>query len=790
MKVLLSWINDYVDTSSIELKTLTKGLTDAGFEVEDVIDKAKGLEKVVVSKITDIRPHPNADKLVICSADYGFGKTEIVTHATNMKTGDLVPLALVGAHLPNGAEIKSGNLRGVESNGMFCAGEELGIDNSIYPNAEVDGLLILESGLKLGTPIAEVLKLNEIVLDINVLPNRADCNSIYGIAKEIGAIFSLPIKPLDLTYKTNSSKKIDVDVLDYDLCPRYEATVVENVKNGASPDWMQRRLKLLDHSPHSLYVDITNYVLLEVGQPMHAFDLSKIEGRKIIVRRAKANEKLLALDNNEYTLNENNLVIANAVAPMVIAGIMGGVHSGTYPDTKNVLLESANFHFANIRRSSHALGLSSDSSIRYSKGVNIGNTDIGMKRALNLISKLNAGDISSVTVDKNCGLPNLRTVESKVQSINDRLGLNIDKVQMIEILNRLGINTISKGETLVSTIPEERTDIERECDICEEVGRIYGLDNISIDDSTATDFSTVGELTVEQKNINRLKIASAMYGYNETLTWQFGGPKLIASALMDENEHIKIANPIGQDYSIMRRSLIPNMLNTISFNLKQGNKDLKLFELARVFIPKQLPITELPDEHNNLCISLTGDYDFYRLKNDLNKIMASIGIKLEYRASQRQQMHPGICADVYLYNRSIGVIGEVHPKVRKNFDIAQKVFVAEINLTNAITRLNDRHTGNAPEKLPHISRDLAIVLDKDVPASKIIETAIKADRQNVVECKIFDVYMSESLGENKKSVAMSLSIRQGEKPLSENEITPIVNRVLDAEIKNLNAKLR
>lgn len=790
MKVLLSWINDYVDTSSIELKTLTKGLTDAGFEVEDVIDKAKGLEKVVVSKITDIRPHPNADKLVICSADYGFGKTEIVTHATNMKTGDLVPLALVGAHLPNGAEIKSGNLRGVESNGMFCAGEELGIDNSIYPNAEVNGLLILESGLKLGTPIAEVLKLDEIVLDINVLPNRADCNSIYSIAKEIGAIFSLPIKPLDLTYKTNSSKKIDVDVLDYDLCPRYEATVVENVKNGASPDWMQRRLKLLDHSPHSLYVDITNYVLLEVGQPMHAFDLSKIEGGKIIVRRAKANEKLLALDNNEYTLNENNLVIANAVAPMVIAGIMGGVHSGTYPDTNNVLLESANFHFANIRRSSHALGLSSDSSIRYSKGVNIGNTDIGMKRALNLISKLNAGDISSVTVDKNCGLPNLRTVESKVQSINDRLGLNIDKAQMIEILNRLGINTISKGETLISTIPEERTDIERECDICEEVGRIYGLDNISIDDSTATDFSTVGELTVEQKNINRLKIASAMYGYNETLTWQFGGPKLIASALMDENEHIKIANPIGQDYSIMRRSLIPNMLNTISFNLKQGNKDLKLFELARVFIPKQLPITELPDEHNNLCISLTGDYDFYRLKNDLNKIMASIGIKLEYRASQRQQMHPGICADVYLYNRSIGVIGEVHPKVRKNFDIAQKVFVAEINLTNAITRLNDRHTGNAPEKLPHISRDLAIVLDKDVPASKIIETAIKADRQNVVECKIFDVYMSESLGENKKSVAMSLSIRQGEKPLSENEITPIVNRVLDAEIKNLNAKLR
>ena len=790
MKVLLSWINDYVDTSNIDLRTLTKGLTDAGFEVEEIIDKAKGLDNVVVSKITDIRQHPNADKLVICSADYGFGKTEIVTHAINMKVGDLVPLALVGAELPNGAVIKSGNLRGVESNGMFCAGEELGIDNSIYPNAEVDGLLILESGLKLGTPIADVLKLNEIVLDINVLPNRADCNSIYGIAKEISAIFSLPIKPLDLSYKTNSNKQISVEVKDFTLCPRYQATVVENIKNGVSPEWMQRRLKLLDHTPHSLYVDITNYVLLEVGQPMHAFDLSKIVGNKIIVRRAHNNEKLIALDNNEYVLNENNLVIANANGPMVIAGIMGGIESGTYPDTKNVLLESANFHFANIRRSSHALGLSSDSSIRYSKGVNIGNTDIGMKRALNIISKLNVGDISNVTVDINNGLPKTRTVESCVRNINDRLGLNIDKSIMIDILNRLGISTTSDGDKLISTIPEERVDIERECDICEEVGRIYGMDKISVENSSSTDFSTVGELTVEQKNINRLKLASALFGYNETLTWQFTSPKIISSALLEVEKHIKIANPIGQDYSIVRRSLIPNMLNSISFNLKQGNKDLKLFELAKVFIPKQLPIEELPDEHNNLCISLTGDYDFYKIKNDLNKILASIGIKVEYLTGQHIQMHPGICADIYLYNRPIGVIGEIHPKVRKNFEINQKVFMAEINLSNVINRLNDRHTGNAPEKLPYITRDLAIVLDKETPASKIIETALKADKQNIIDCKIFDVYLSSSLGEDKKSVAMTLSIKQGEKPLSENEIAPIVNKVLEAEIKTLNAKLR
>ncbi|MFQ6752231.1 MAG: phenylalanine--tRNA ligase subunit beta [Clostridia bacterium] len=790
MKVLLSWINDYVDTSSLDLKTLTKGLTDAGFEVEEIIDKSAGLDKVVVANITEITRHPNADKLVICQADYGFGRTQIVTHADNMVTGDNVPLALDGAVLPNGLAIKNGSLRGVESNGMFCSGEELGIDDSLYPGAEVHGLLILSRDIKPGTPIADVLGMNEIVFDVNVLPNRSDCNSIYGIAKEISAIFDLPLKELDLTYSTKSNKSISVEVLDFDLCPRYQACVVENVKNTLSPDWMQRRLSLLGHTPHSLYVDITNYVLLEVGQPMHAFDLSKIKDEKIIVRHAIENETILTLDEKEHTLSTNNLVIANSSEPMVIAGIMGGMESGTYENTQNVLLESANFHFANIRRSSHALGLSSDSSIRYAKGVNIENTEIGLKRALHLISSLDAGDISSVIVDINNGLPKTRVVTSSVEKINERLGLDIPTDTMLKILNKLGISTTENNGILTSTIPAERTDIERDCDICEEVGRIYGLDKISIEDSTSTDFNTVGELTIEQKNINRLKTTSALMGFSETLTWQFGGPKLITNAGLNIEDHIVVANPIGQDYSIVRRSLIPGMLNTISFNLKQGNKDLKLFELARVFLAKSLPLTTLPDEHNNLCLSMTGDYDFYRLKNLLNKIMASIGIELEYRQAQNDMFHPGICADIYLYNKKIGEIGEIHPKIRANFEIAPKVYIAEINLSNVIIRLNDKRTGNAPEKLPYISRDLAIVVDKDIPASKIIEIAKKADRQNIVGCKIFDIYTSDSLGENKKSVAFTLSIRQGEKPLAENEISPIVNSVLNAEIETIGAVLR
>lgn len=790
MKVLLSWINDYVDTSKIELKTLVKGLTDAGFEVEEVIDKSKGLNHVVVAKITEIARHPNADKLVVCQCTYGFGQTQIVTHATNMKVGDNVALALEGANLPCGVSIKNGELRGVASNGMFCGGDELGINDSIYPGASVDGLLILAPNCVPGTPIAEVLGLNEVVLDVNVLPNRADCNSIYGIAKEIGAIFDLPVKPLDLSYTATGNKKVDVKVEATDLCPRYESVVVENVKNGVSPAWMQKRLTLLDHTPHSLFVDITNYVLLEVGQPMHAFDLSKIKGNQIIVRRANNGEKLLTLDEKEHELNPENLVIANESEPMVIAGIMGGTESGTYETTQNVMLESANFHFANIRRSAHALGMLSDSCIRYSKGVNIENTEIGLKRALNIITKLNAGTISNQIVDVHTTLPAQRTVESSVRRINERLGLEIPAEEMVRILNKLDIETTSNGNKLLSKIPCERTDIERECDICEEVGRIYGLDKIGIDSNTSTDFHTVGELTVEQKNISKLKVNSALFGFDETLTWQFGSPKVIQNAGLNLAEHIVIANPIGQDYSVVRRSLMPGMLNTISFNLKQGNKDLKLFELARVFIAKQLPLTELPDEHNNLCLSMTGNYDFYNLKNRLNKIMASIGVALEYRQAQNTMFHPGICADIYLYNRKIGEIGEIHPTILRNFDINQKVLMAEINLSNVICRLNDRHTGNAPDKLPYITRDLAIVVDRDTPASEIIKVALKADKQNIVNAKVFDVYVSDSVGEHKKSVAFTLSIRQGEKPLAENEIAPIVDKVLQAEISTLNATLR
>ena len=400
MKVLLSWINDFVDVSSLKVEDIVRKLNQIGFEVEEVIDTAKGLNNVIVSKIIGIEKHPNADKLVVCKVDIGDGKTtQIVTGATNMKVGDRVPLALDGAILPCGKEIKNGVLRGVESLGMFCGGEELGFDNSIYEGAEVYGLLILNKDEKVGEPLADALSMREIILDINVLPNRPDCNSVIGIAREIASAFSLKFKAPELDYKAKKLKnKVSVTVEDSMLCPRYMGAYVYNVKNGKSPELIQKRLKLLGHNPHSLFVDITNYVLIEMGQPMHAFDADKI-GNKIIVRRAKTGESLLALDGNNYELSEENLVIANTEKPLVIGGIIGGEESGTYETTKNVFLESAIFDYANIRHSKNELGVLTDSCLRYSKGVYENSAKYGLFRALHLISKLGVGDIAEEIVD-------------------------------------------------------------------------------------------------------------------------------------------------------------------------------------------------------------------------------------------------------------------------------------------------------------------------------------------------------------------------------------------------------
>lgn len=793
MKILLSWINDYVDILDVPVADLSKKLASSGFEVEEIIDCGKDLKNVISAKIEKITKHPNADKLVVCKTQIGSDKyLQIVTGATNMKEGDKVALALDGANLPCGTSIKSGIIRGEKSEGMFCGGDELGINDTIYPGASVYGLLILDPSTPIGKPIAEILGLNETILDVNILPNRADCNSIYNMAREIAIILNRKLKPLQLNYKsTKATKFISVSVKNKKLCPRYMGCLIENVKNTPSPAWMQKRLTLLGHTPHSLYVDITNYCLLECGQPMHAFDVNKIENQRLIIRNAKNEERIIALDGKEYTLSSDNLVIADEKKPLVIAGIMGGLDCGTYPETKDVFLESACFYYANIRRSSYNLGLSSDSSIRYAKGVSIDSPEIALRRALNLIQSLNCGTITDCFIDEHNKLPKQTTIKSSVKRINDRLGLKINGDTMIDILNRLDIKSTRNGDTITSLVPLYRTDMERECDICEEVGRIYGLDNISCHNATPTDFLTCGKLLQEQENINTLRSACSYEGYNEMISWQFTSPQIIRDSGFDPNKNIQIANPIGYEYSVVRNSLIPAVLDAISYNQKQGNKNIYLFELANIFIPKQLPITELPDEKFSLCLATNStNEDFYSFKNSITKVLSSIGIIPEYKTGNHPTMHPGLCADIMVYNKKVGALGKLHPNIKDNFNFQKDVYVAEIDLSSFLSRDTSKRIGSAPDKLPILEKDIALVVDKNTPAGLLVATAKKCYKQYVVDAKMFDIYEGSQLGENLKSVAITLFIKQGDKTLTDFEIANIMQKVINAEEKEHNAKLR
>ncbi len=790
MKILLSWINDFVEISDIPVLDLSKKLTDSGFEVEEIINKAKGLERVVACQIKSIKQHPNADKLVVCQVDKGDEITQIVTGATNMKEGDKVPLALDGADLPCGIKIKNGQIRGEASNGMFCGGDEIGINNSIYEGAETYGLLILKDDVIVGENMAKVLGLDEIILDVNVLPNRPDCNSILGIAREISALLKRPLKNIDLSYNSsNSTKNINVKIKDFKMCPHYMGVVVEDVKNGTSPSWMQKRLSLMGHNPHNLFVDITNYILLETGQPMHAFDLSKING-DICVRPANNGEKIVALDEKEYELNSNNLVICDDQKPLVIAGIMGGIESGTYPQTQSVFLESALFHYATIRRTSHTLGLSSDSCIRFSKGVYFDSQEFALKRALNLIDRLNVGKISNMIVDVYDEKIEEKVVSSSVANINQRLALDITGEEMKDILNSLSIKTTLNDGVLTSIIPVFRSDIERECDICEEVGRIYGLNNIDLSNLSKTNFLSVGKLTTEQTNLNNIKLSSAFEGFNEMISWQFISPKLLTNLGENPEEYIKVKNPIGLDYSIMRKSLTPAVLNAISFNQKQGNKNLYLFEQARVFHPKELPLKSLPDEKEYLCLCINAEGEnFYTLKNSLNKIMESLNVKLSYKNGNTAFLHPGVQADVHLYNRKVGFIGQLHPTVSEKFEISKKTFICEIDLTNVIKSDRSARVGNQPPKFPNVERDIALLVEKELPVENLLMTALKEAKEEICDAKVFDVYESCELG-NKKSVAIKLFIKQSDKTLNESEISAVVKKVLTAEEEKHGAKLR
>ncbi len=801
MKVSLSWLKDFVDID-VDVETLADKLVGAGFEVEEIIDAGANMKNVVLGKIVELEKHPDADKLQICQIDVG-GKelVQIVTGAQNVSKGDLVPVAMHNSLLPTGQEIKKGKLRGVPSNGMLCSGEELKLTESEYVGASVHGILIM-NGEKypLGTDMNVVLGNDDVVLDIGVTANRSDCNSVLGIAREVATVLNKPLKMPDVSFETDKSVKvsdiIDVDVEDKELCPRYMAAAVSDIKIQDSPEIIQKRLKSVGLRPINNIVDITNYVLIEIGQPMHAFDKNYIEGGKIIPRRAKNGEKIVALNEKEYILDDTMLVICDVKKPCAIGGVMGGLNSGINDKTNTIIFESAKFLRDNIRRTSRKLNLHSDSSFRYERGIDFDSQRLGIMRALSLIYKYGFGKIADGLIDRLSQDLTRNKVETSVEEINGILGIEVPKDTVLNILNSLQIQSeIDKDGKLTCVCPAFRDDIENANDLAEEVIRLYGYDKVK---STLLKGGnqTLGGKNRQEKNIDVLKDICVYHGMSEILTYSFTTPKSFDILKLSQDDArrncVKLLKPLGEDLSVMRTTLAYSMISTLASNCLKSNKKAKLFEIANVYLPQTSDMSQLPSEVNTLALGRYGEgEDFFTMKGIVEVILKKFGLNGEFKRADISYLHKGRSADIYVGKNLIGYLGEVHPEVAKSFDVSERMYIAELNV-DMLNKLADcSYEFVAISNYPPIERDIAVVVDESVLAGDLLACVRKGGGNLLVDAKIFDIYRNkEVLGENKKSVAISLVFRLAERTLTDEEVNAKINRILSKLSSEHNAVLR
>lgn len=801
MKVSLSWLKDFVDID-VDVETLADKLVGAGFEVEEIIDAGANMKNVVLGKIVELEKHPDADKLQICQIDVG-GKelVQIVTGAQNVSKGDLVPVAMDNSLLPTGQEIKKGKLRGVPSNGMLCSGEELKLTESEYVGASVHGILIM-NGEKypLGTDMNVVLGNDDVVLDIGVTANRSDCNSVLGIAREVATVLNKPLKMPDVSFETDKSVKvndiIDVDVEDKELCPRYMAAAVSDIKIQDSPEIIQKRLKSVGLRPINNIVDITNYVLIEIGQPMHAFDKNYIEGGKIIPRRAKNGEKIVALNEKEYVLDDTMLVICDVKKPCAIGGVMGGLNSGINDKTNTIIFESAKFLRDNIRRTSRKLNLHSDSSFRYERGIDFDSQRLGITRALSLIYKYGFGKIADGLIDRLSQDLTRNKVETSVEEINGILGIEVPKDTVLNILNSLQIQSeIDKDGKLTCVCPAFRDDIENANDLAEEVIRLYGYDKVK---STLLKGGnqTLGGKKRQEKNIDVLKDICVYHGMSEILTYSFTTPKSFDILKLSQDDArrncVKLLKPLGEDLSVMRTTLAYSMISTLASNCLKSNKKAKLFEIANVYLPQTSDMSQLPSEVNTLALGRYGEgEDFFTMKGIVEIILKKFGLNGEFKRADISYLHKGRSADIYVGKNLIGYLGEVHPEVAKSFDVSERMYIAELNV-DMLNKLADcSYEFVAISNYPPIERDIAVVVDESVLAGDLLACVRKGGGNLLVDSKIFDIYRNkEVLGENKKSVAISLVFRLAERTLTDEEVNAKINRILSKLSSEHNAVLR
>ena len=792
MKVPFSWLKEYVDID-VSAQELEERLFSCGFEVEELIDLGAEIDRVVVGVVTEAVPQEGTH-LHVCKVDCGeYGHDiQISTGAPNVYVGMHTPAALDGATLPGGVHIKAKPLMGVESNGMLCSGEELGLNDDLFPGAEVYGLLDLPKDTVPGADIRPVVGLDEVIFDISITANRADCQSVLGIAREVAAVLGKPLK-MPATHYTVSDytdPRLSIAVEAPDLCPRYLGHYVRNITPGESPRWMKRHLALCGLRSISNVVDITNYVMLEIGQPMHAFDMSTLESCQIIVRRARNDEKIVTLDGKEFALSENNLVICDGSKPVALAGVMGGLNSEITENTTQLLFESAKFARDNIRKTSRSLGQSTDASSHYEKGISEYTTELGMARALHLIQELGCGEVTASAFDVSAGAPREgKHFTATVSGINAILGIEVPADTIVDILTRLEFQVTRDGDKLDVIAPRYREDIEvGEPDLAEEVIREYGYEHI-VPTFLQSAEVTSGGLTPDQKNQAKVKRTMCAQGFYEAETLAFYADAdldaLHIAADAPERKVIRILNPISSNLTIMRTLLAPSLLNVAVENLKRGNHEGRLFELSNIYIPRQLPVTELPEERLHLGFTAFGDNeDFFSLKGAMEVLGRAFGLTFDYeRANDVPWLHPGISAHILCNGKRIGCFGKLandvtaELKLPKDSKNNQKIFLGEIDYVTMMEQVDPHFRYQPIPEFDTVQRDLALVANEEVTCGDIVKEIHKACPR-VGDVELFDVYRGDQLGEGKKSMAFTLHFVPADKALSAEEIDRFVKKIL------------
>lgn len=805
MNTSLSWIKAYVPDLDVTAQEYTDAMTLSGTKVEGYEEMDADLDKIVIGQIDKIEKHPDADKLIVCQVNIGDEVIQIVTGAPNVKEGDKVPVVLdggrvAGGHEPGqkvegGIKIKKGKLRGVESCGMMCSIEELGSTKEMYPEAPEYGIYIFPEDAPVGASAIEELGLKDAIFEYEITSNRVDCFSVIGIAREAAATFRKEFHPPVVTPTGNSEDVNDyvkVSVENTNLCPRYCARVVKNVKIAPSPKWMQRRLASVGIRPINNLVDITNYVMEEYGQPMHAYDLDTIAGRQIIVKTAENGEKFTTLDGQERQMDEDVLMICDGEKAIGLAGIMGGENSMITDDVKTMLFEAACFDGVNIRKSSKRVGLRTEASAKFEKGLDPNNAQAAIDRACQLVEEMGAGEVVGGIVDVYGKKKEPVRVPFDADKINALLGTQISKEEMLEYFDMLGLEYDEAAQEVIA--PTFRHDLFSLADLAEEVARFYGYDNIPT--TLPSGEATTGKLSFKLRIERVAKDIAEFCGFSQGMTYSFESPKVFDRLLIPEDSPLRrtvqIMNPLGEDYSIMRTTSLNGMLTSLATNYNRRNKDVRLYELGNIYLPKSLPLTELPEERMQFTLGMYGEGDFFAMKGVVEEFFEKIGMKEKESYdpnSGRPYLHPGRQADIIYKGEKIGYLGEVHPEVADIYGIGERAYVAVIDMPSVLkyATFDRKYTGIA--KYPSVTRDISMVVPREILVGQIEDVIEKKGGAYLESYHLFDLYEGAQIKKGFKSVAYSIVFRAKDKTLSDAEVTEAMNRILKA-LEALGIELR